>query len=425
MRQTVKERRKQLHRGMPMPRLLTLVIMLAILGMIFSRLRDPSTWSWFARDNDDNPVVTENDLAGGKNPVVAVSEPAGGGNPLKTQLAVAAPSAEQAAPPAAGNTAATKESSALPPELTPTGPTDLDLMEQEDIKTAISVISDGNLEMTNLDMPAYFRILSWVDNQPTQLLQKRAKKDVFYNDFRKTPESMRLQIVELKLNVRQIVRLTKPPKDGVTEPIKTPGGKEIYEIRGFTQESGSNLYFAIVTDLPKGMTIGISINEDVKLVGYFFKLQGYFSQQQQLDAERTGKKPVTLKAPVILGRVIWIASFSATETQKPPFWLLVSIGSVAVVIVVGWTVLAARRSHLRPLPTIIPDPSLDPEAPTVDNWLDQAQSGRLTLVESVPETTPRFDGAALDDGFGGRFGNNFWENDESNKGLRADNGNVS
>ena len=202
MRQTVKERRKQLHRGMPMSRLLTLVIMLAILGMIFSRLRDPNTWSWFARDNDDNPVATEN-------------EPAGGKNPPDTQPAVTAPSQEQAAAPTTGNTAATKESAAPPSELTPTGPTDLDPMEQEDIKTAISAISDGNLEMTALDMPAYFQILSWVDHQPTQLLQKRAKKDVLYNDFRKTPESIRLQIVELKLNVRQIVRLTKPPKDGI------------------------------------------------------------------------------------------------------------------------------------------------------------------------------------------------------------------
>src|SRR5208337_2870362 len=132
--------------------------------------------------------------------------------------------------------------------------------------------------------------------------QKRARKDVLYNDFHSSPGSMRLQIVELKLNVRQIVRLENPPKDGITEPMTTPDGNPIYELRGFTQEGGSNLYFGIVTDLPKGMPIGASVNEDVKLVGYFFKLQGYFSQQQQLDAERTGKKPTMLKAPVILGR---------------------------------------------------------------------------------------------------------------------------
>ena len=37
--------------------------------------------------------------------------------------------------------------------------------------------------------------------------------------------------------------------------------------------------------------------------------------------------------------------------------------------------------------------SLDPDAPEVGNWLDQAQSGRLSL-EPVPEMTARGDGAA-------------------------------
>ena len=179
----------------------------------------------------------------------------------------------------------------------PPGPTDLDPMEQEDIQQAISVISDGDREMSKRDMPAYFQILNWVDHQSTALLRKRAKKDVLYSHFRKTPDSMRLQIVELKLNVRQIVRYTKPPKNGITEPMTTDEGHPIYEVRGFTQEGRSNLYIGIVTDLPKGMPIGTSINEDARLVGYFFKLQGYFSQQQQLDSERTGKRPVTLKAP--------------------------------------------------------------------------------------------------------------------------------
>ena len=132
-----------------------------------------------------------------------------------------------------------------------------------------------------------------------------------YSDFRKTPDTMRLQIVELKLSVRQIVALHRPPKNGIGSRSLRREGKPIYEVRGFTQEGGSNLYFGIVTDLPEGMPIGTSINENAKLVGYFFRLQGYISQQQQLEAERTRKKPITLKAPVIIGRLIWIA---------PPPW---------------------------------------------------------------------------------------------------------
>jgi hypothetical protein len=382
MRQTWKDRRKQLHSGMPMPRLLTMAIMLAVVALIFTRMRDPKTWRWLAPDNDgDNPLVAEN-------------EPAGGDQPLHSQP---------------------KDSSAVAAELTPTGPTDRDPIEQEDIKQAISVISDGTLEMGKLDMPAYFQILSWVDHQPLALLRKRAKKDVFYNDFRRTPDAMRLQIVELKLNVRQIVRLTNPPKHGITEPITTPDGKPIYELRGFNREGGTNLYFGIVTDLPKGMPVGTSIDEDVKLIGYFFKLQGYVSQEQQLEALRTRKPPVALKAPVILGRIVWIVSPPAVA-ETPPVWLLATIGGGAVVLVVGWVLLAARRSRRPALPAIISGASPDPEAPSLDNWLDQAQSGRLTL-EAVPETTAGSDTAAPDDSLGDRLsGNVFWGNSESKNG---------
>lgn len=48
MRQTWKDRRKQLHQGMPTPRLLTMVLMLAVTGLLIARFRDPDTWHRFA-----------------------------------------------------------------------------------------------------------------------------------------------------------------------------------------------------------------------------------------------------------------------------------------------------------------------------------------------------------------------------------------
>ena len=318
MRQTLKERRKQLHRGMPMPRLLTMVLMMAIMALIFVRFRDPAT-RWFSRDDDDNQVQ-----------VVAGSE-LSGTNPPKTQPAAPASSAAPAETPA---------------ELTPTGSTDLDPMEWDDMKTNVSLIEDGTLEMNKLEMPAYFQVLNWVDHQPTALLRKRAHKDVVYNDFRKTPNSMRLQIVELNLNVRQILRAFGPPENGKEMPITTPEGKQIYQVCGFTQEGGSNMYYGIVTDLPKGMPIGTFIDEDAKLVGYFFKLQGYISQAQQLEAERTRKNPIIYKAPVIIGRLIWIVSPAAAE-DDPPVWLFWGIGGIAILAIVGSVLLSMRKSGRR------------------------------------------------------------------------------
>ena len=73
-------------------------------------------------------------------------------------------------------------------------------------------------------MPAYFQILNWVDHQPIELLRKRAKRDVLYGDFRIDARLHALQIVEVKLSVRQIIRLTEPPKNGITKPTTTPTG---------------------------------------------------------------------------------------------------------------------------------------------------------------------------------------------------------
>ena len=393
MRQTLKERRSQLHQGMPMNRLLALVMMMAIMALIFVRLRDPATWRWFARDNDANQVQ-----------VVAESVPAGT-SPPKTEPAHSASSAASA------------ETSH---DLTPTGSTDLDPMEWDDMKSNISLIEDGALQMSNLEMPAYFRVLNWVDHQPTALLLKRAHKDVVYSDFRKTPGTMRLQIVELNLNVRQILRAFGPPQNGKETPITTPEGKQIYQVCGFTQESGSNMYYGIVTDLPAGMPIGTLVDVDVKLVGYFFKLQGYISQEQQIEAEQNKKNPIIYKAPVIIGRLVRNVSPVIAE-DAPPVWMIASVVGVAVLAIVGWVLLSLRGSRRRAVPASFSGRNPQHEELPFDRWLDQAQSGRLGLA-TLPETPRQGNGAALDGGLGGRLsGNIFWENGESKNGEGAKN----
>jgi hypothetical protein len=181
------------------------------------------------------------------------------------------------------------------------------------------------------------------------------------------------------------------------------------------------VYIGIVTDLPEGTPIGTDINLDARLVGYFFKLQGYISTQQQLDAERMRKKPMPLKAPLILGRLVWTPTASVAA-EGLPTWAFATIGGVAVVLLVGWILLTMRKFRRPAAPVAIGGPGPDPKGPSVDNWLDEAQSGRLTL-EPVPETTAHVDGAALRGGFGGRLaGNIFWENGESNNGHGPDNG---
>ena len=217
------------------------------------------------------------------------------------------------------------------------------------ITPLLSILDDGSTESTKFDQPTYFQILSWVDHQSAAALQKRATRAFFYDTLVKSPDTMRLKLLEVKLAVRQIVPVMGVPKDGKPQPLLTHEGKPIYEVRGVSQESGSNLYFGMVTDLPAGTPVGTLINDDAVLVGYFFKVQGYVSQQQQLDfeASRT-KRIVPLKAPLIIGRLIWLAEPTASVASTTPVPVLVTGGAQSLLSWwwVGYTgaaIASARR----------------------------------------------------------------------------------
>ena len=426
-----------------MPRMLTMFLMLAIMALIFVRLRDPSTWRFFAAGDDGQQVApdtaskssahgtAENSVAHSSGVVASPKDSAavkslpttsGGGDKVPPD-AVGGLSNDQkpVGEPSGGTTSVTPTST--PPELTPTGPTDEDQEEMEEIKPSMSVLSDGSFETKPEEQPAYFRILGWVDHQPTELLRKRAVRDCLYDTLINSPDTMRLQIVEFKLNVKQIVSILDKPKDGKLQPVLSPEGKPLYEVRGVTSEGGSNIYFAVVTDLPPGMPIGTLINEDARLVGYFFKVQGYVSQQQQLDAERLRRKMKPLKAPLIIGRLIWITQPATMATTKTPVWVLAPIGGIAIIVLAGWIYWSSRRPRRNPLLQIsTTGRNLDPDAPSVDGWLEQAQSGRFQMDPAL-ETAPHSDGAALDLGFVSRFSGNIFEDiGESNNGHSSHNG---
>ena len=95
--------------------------------------------------------------------------------------------------------------------------------------------------------------------------------------------------------------------------------------------------------------VGTLINDDAVLVGYFFKVQGYVSQQQQLDfeASRT-KRIVPLKAPLIIGRLIWLAEPTASVANTTPVPILVTVGQIAIILVVGWVYWSSHRKPRRP-----------------------------------------------------------------------------
>ena len=404
MRQSFRERRQHLHRGLRLPRLTTMFLMLAILGMVFLQLRNPNNWRIF-RSPDDEPeqIVPEKVSTHGTG-----IDREDVGNPPEAGTT-------SSEPPKGGTTSAN-----------PNAGTDLDPEEMKQIQPLLSLISDGATETVRLEQPAYYQILGWVDHQSTEALRKRATRAFFYDTLVKLPDTMRLQVVEVKLAVRQIVPVMGKPKDGKPQPLRTRDGKEIYEVRGVSLESGSNLYFGMVTELPPGTPVGTLINENAWLVGYFFKVQGYISQQQQLDFEASQtKKPVPLKAPLVIGRLVWIDQPTANVATTTPAWVLASVGGIAVLVVLAWVYWASRQRPLTAVPRIMGTGPIDPDALPVDCWLDLAQSGRIPQ-ERTPEMTFS-EGAVLDlEDVGGSYvGNIYSEKRESNSGDQSGNGHAT
>ena len=199
--------------------------------------------------------------------------------------------------------------------MAPTGPYDQDPAEIMAMEMDREAICDYEMFIDDSEMNAYRRCLKWAGNQPWALLEKRAKKNPAFNYFRADPEQVRLQLVELTLEVRLVTKIEKVK--GIDQ--------QLYEIWGSTEESGSRLYDLIVIDEPPNMPVGV-VSGRAKVAGYFFHMHAY--------EERGGKpnaKP--LYAPLVIGRIQW-QSAPPVSGGMGGYGLVLVVATVVVVVVV-------------------------------------------------------------------------------------------
>jgi hypothetical protein len=201
-----------------------------------------------------------------------------------------------------------------------------------------------------------------------------------------SPDGFRGRLVALDLNVRRVLRhpATK----------NRLGIKNIYEVTGFTTESQAWLYFGLTADLPKGMPVGATVEEQATFYGYFLKLQGYY---------RAGAKPDErpLAAPVLIGRMVWHSAAAAQaqgESFSQMFWVAIV---VAGLVIAGGVWLIVRFAGGGPAAgrTLLPAPTVP-----MDQWLRTAAEGGLAVdgADADPEAADG-DGHSGQE-FGGRLG---------------------
>ncbi|MCC6126644.1 MAG: hypothetical protein IT426_16910 [Pirellulales bacterium] len=211
------------------------------------------------------------------------------------------------------------------------GPSDEDPEEVAAAEEEFQALTDGTLGILPEEMFAYRRVFGWVEHQSFAEMKERADPGVSFDDLMRRPEMLRGKLMQVDLNVRQVI-----PGDG-----KALGVKTVYELWGFSQDSGSWLYSVIVPALPEGMPTGRNLEERMRVEGYFFKLQGY------LEA---GAKPraAPLKAPLLIGRAARLTSAGEKKSPTDYNWLYyAAAGFVFVSFIFTLAQFFARRKAQR------------------------------------------------------------------------------
>jgi hypothetical protein len=268
----------------------------------------------------------------------------------------AAPAEPQPAPRAAGKS--------IPPA---SGPTDEDPDEAGAATEDFDYIDDDTSGIVKPEMPAYERIVRWVTNQSYERMAERSQfKKLNFSQVVAAASERRGKLFQFDMHVRRVTAYDDKfhfynDDEDPHEPV------QLYEMWGDTGESRGRLIQLVVYDPPAGMPIGPSILEDVRFVGYFFKLQGY-------EPAKAAPGALPLKAPTFIGRVLWM--------ERPPA-VLIHQGDVGWIIALGGSVLAILLAFFawlffrkaRPNVAQIAVDLTIPSVVSIDDWLEHPGPG--------------------------------------------------
>jgi hypothetical protein len=292
--------------------------MLVVLGMLIARAGDPNLWRWLT----DEP---------------ATPDPAAAAGHAGAPTAVPAPVGSKAPPDEPHGAVASKPS-----------PRDDDPAERQALRRELEAVSDRD-SLGAEEMPAYWRMLAWSRSQPFAELAARARADVAYTQLWQGPSRHRGELLRLRLHVVRVLALDPTEnKYGLTAP---------YELWGWTDDSKSFPYVAVVSELPSGVTVGADVRHEVTFAGYFLKLLSY----EAFDKSRA--------APLLLGRAEHYGDPAATpaarrEDNAQSFLVVFVLGAFGLAgAAIGGAIATYRRRRRGPSASTSSHPA---ESPTTE-----------------------------------------------------------
>jgi hypothetical protein len=363
-------------RGGELPRLMTMLVMLAVIGMLIARAKDPRTWSMFASVSEEqgragDPDVPPPEYDEPSVPAASTSDTQSSASPSLAEQ----PPEERSAP---SDPKPSRDRAAIKlPELPPL---DEDAEEREAFKEEMQVITDNDY-LQKIEMPAYYRLFRWVLSQSTEELQRRAEKDPRFGEVYTRPDAYRGKLVDIRLHVRQAIK----HKD--LEEDNPAGLTQTWELAGYNDSSGHNFYMCTTPELPPDMPVGKSVAESGRFVGYFFKLMAY--------EDRQGKHRAT---PLFVGRFIWdppvLQRADPKQQEREVMWGFMAAAVISAMLFIRWglrrmkpassrSITDTRLREMRRRRSMQKDS--DEENVDINTWLDQVESANADSAINQPE----------------------------------------
>jgi hypothetical protein len=269
-------------------RVLSLLVLLALLAFIFDRARQPQTWKWLTDEpTRDEVVPVENDG----------SDSIGGDS---TEVLIS-------------------------------GSNDRDQVQRDELALRLRSVVDRDM-LHPREMPAYWLLMAWSRCEPLAELRSRSATEPAFSALFERPEDFRGRPIRLSLHVRRVLKYEAPEN--------SQGVHDVYELWGWTDTSKSFPYVVVLPELPPGVPIGPDVHAEVKFTGYFLKLMAYtaydvrraaplligraectemvrmHSQQDRSKTEVTVFTAIALGVGVTLGAVTWLR-WSGRKRKRP------------------------------------------------------------------------------------------------------------
>jgi hypothetical protein len=211
-------------------------------------------------------------------------------------------------------------------------------------KTGLPEVRSHDLSSIRDDTPfrkaesdAWFHLLDVLRKTPTAAIRKASIGRVTYTQLAEQPEAYRGELVTLLGTVRRAHRVTAPAND--------------YGIDGYYQlwlQPESNPDDPIVVyslDVPEGFPIGMSVQADVRITGFFFKRWSYLAQ----DTLRS--------APTVLSQTVdWLrrpTPASQATRSEPSIWLVLGVATVAAALGMIYVYFRTKREKRPAAETIV------------------------------------------------------------------------